>query len=107
MLGSVFIYSHLISMLVCKDKILEELVFEFCGSVEVLSIRSNFWFQAYQIKVETLAISNALHQFCKMGLATTCEEHREGIFLLNAQLDELNLSMVNTSNLCLGQECLQ
>ena len=94
--GPIFVYPNLVRMLICEDEILEELVLKLCRGDEVLSIRSNFWFQTYQVEVETLAVHNTLHYICEIGLATTREEDREGIFLLDAQLDELDLQLVNT-----------
>ncbi len=98
MLGPVFVYSNLVCLLVCKDKVLEELVLELCRGDKVLPVRADLRFQAYQIKVEALAIGNALHQICEVGFGTTCEEDRESIFLFDAQLDELGLSPVSLSS---------
>lgn len=83
-------------MLICEDEILEELILKLCRGNKVLSIRSNFWFQTYQVEVETLAVHNTLHYVCEIRLASTCKEDCEGIFLLDAQLDELDLRLVNT-----------
>ena len=60
-------------MLVCKDKILEKLILELRRGGKVLSIWSHLRFQAYQIKVESLAVDNTLHDVGEIRFATTSE----------------------------------
>ena len=93
-------------MLICEDEILEELVLKLCRGDEVLSIRSNFWFQTYQVEIETLAVHDTLHYVCEIRLATTRKEDCEGIFLLDAQLDELNLQLYQYLERCHGRGIL-
>lgn len=97
MLRSVFIYSNLVCLLVGEDEVFEKLILEFRRGGEVLTIRSNLWFQAYQIKVELSTIDNALQDVGKVGLATTSQEHGQGIFLFDAELYELDLHPVSAS----------
>ncbi len=94
-LGSVFIYSNLICLLVGEDKVFEKLILEVRRGGEVLAIRSDLWFQAYKIKVEFSAIDDALQNVGKVGLATTSKEDGQGIFLFDAELHELDLHPVS------------
>jgi hypothetical protein len=92
MFRPVLIDAHFVGGLVGEDEISQEFLLEFHSSSKTLAIRPNFRLQNDKIEAQRLGLYDAVDELSETGLASAGEENRQGIFLLHAQLNQIDLS---------------